>query len=202
MASTAPLLQAPRRITASNLPISASDAPNSKAEPAVEVLDETLELEPILGGSLVRARVATHKAIPTSNDGAGNIALDDVPGFGIVMPNGLNMYYLDIAPNSEGVMHRTTSADYLIVLQGTLSLLTPQTSFDTETGYGQPKETLCHPGEIVVQRGIMHALSNRTDQWVRVVAIVAASNPNRVPVEGGRSSESEEHRVLNDAWLA
>ncbi|TRX88959.1 hypothetical protein FHL15_010187 [Xylaria flabelliformis] len=195
MASTAPLLQAPRRITASNLPISASDA--SKAEPAVEVLDETLQLEPILGGSLVRARVATHKAIPASN-----IALDDVPGFGIVMPNGLNMYYLDIAPNSEGVMHRTTSADYLIVLQGTLSLLTPQTSFDTETGYGQPKETLCHPGEIVVQRGIMHALSNRTDQWVRVVAIVAASDPNRVPVESSRSSAQQEHRVLDDAWLA
>ncbi|KAI0455806.1 hypothetical protein F5B21DRAFT_503093 [Xylaria acuta] len=157
MASTVPLLQAPRRITASNLPLSASNAPNPKAEPAVEVLDETLQLEPILGGSLVRARVATHKAIPTSNDGSGSIALDDVPGFGIVMPNGLNMYYLDIAPSSEGVMHRTTSVDYLIVLQGTLSLLTPRASFDVEAGYGEPKETLCHPGEIVVQRGIMHA---------------------------------------------
>ncbi|KAH8157059.1 hypothetical protein CIB48_g11189 [Xylaria polymorpha] len=200
MASTAPLLQAPRRITASSLPISASGASNPKAEPAVEVLDETLELEPILGGSLVRARVATHKAVPTSND--GSITLDDVPGFGIVMPNGLNMYYLDVAPNTEGVMHRTTSTDYLIVLHGTLSLLTPQTAFDTETGYGEPKETLCHPGEVVVQRGIMHALSNRTDQWVRVIGVVAASDANRVPVEGVRSSASEEHRVLNDAWLA
>ncbi|KAI0468918.1 hypothetical protein F4859DRAFT_190574 [Xylaria cf. heliscus] len=201
MASTA-LLQAPRRITASNLPISPSDAPNPKAEPAVEVLDETLKLEPILGGSLVRARVATHKAIPTSNDGSGSVVLDDVPGFGIVMPNGLNMYYLDIAPSSEGVMHRTTSTDYLIVLQGTLTLLTPQISFDGESGYGEPKETLCHPGEIVVQRGIMHALSNRTDQWVRVVAIVAASEPNRVPVEVRQSPAIEDHRVLNDAWLA
>lgn len=73
------------------------------------------------------------------------------------MPNGLNMYYLDVAPNTEGVMHRTTSTDYLIVLQGTLSLLTPRESFDTESGYGEPKETLCHPGDTVVQRGIMHA---------------------------------------------
>ncbi|KAI0967800.1 hypothetical protein F4678DRAFT_465060 [Xylaria arbuscula] len=154
MASTAPLLQAPRRIIASNLALSTSDA---KAEPAVEVRDETLELEPILGGSLVRSRVATHKKVPTSNDGSGNIPLDDVPGFGIVLPNGLNMYYLDIAPNSEGVMHRTTSTDYLIVLQGTLSLLTPQHSFDQETGYGKPKETLGFPGDTVVQRGIMHA---------------------------------------------
>ncbi|KAI0415200.1 hypothetical protein F5X98DRAFT_376978 [Xylaria grammica] len=202
MASTAPLLPGPRRIIASNLTLSASSAPNAKTEPAVEVRDETLLVEPILGGSLARARVATHKKIPTSNDGSGDIPLDDVPGFGIVMPNGLNMYYLDVAPNSEGVMHRTTSTDYLIVLKGTLSFLTPQDSFDAGTGYGTPKETLCHPGDTLVQRGIMHALSNRTDQWVRVLGVVAASDPNRVPVEGGPSSTTQELRVLDDAWLA
>ncbi|KAI0913140.1 hypothetical protein F4823DRAFT_559404 [Ustulina deusta] len=200
--STAPLLQPPRRITASNLSFSTSNAHHAKAEPAVEVLDDTLNLEPILGGSLVRARIATHKKIPTSNDRSGNISLDDVPGFGIVMPNGLNMYYLDIRPNTEGVMHRTTSTDYLIVLQGTLSLLTPRDSFDAETGYGEPKETLCLPGDTVVQRGIMHALSNRTDRWVRVVGIVAASDPNRVAIESNASSAPHELRVLDDAWLA
>ncbi|KAI0532464.1 hypothetical protein GGR58DRAFT_178680 [Xylaria digitata] len=202
MASMTPLLQGPRRIIASNLPLSASGGHNSKTEPAVKVLDETLTVEPILGGSLARSRVATHKKIPTSNDGSGNIALDDVPGFGIVMPNGLNMYYLDVAPNTEGVMHRTTSTDYLIVLQGTLTLLTPQYSFNVGTGYGTPRETLCHPGDTVIQRGIMHALSNRTDQWVRVIGVVVASDPNRVPVEGSLSSASQELRVLDDAWLA
>ncbi|KAI8627795.1 hypothetical protein F5Y19DRAFT_155047 [Xylariaceae sp. FL1651] len=202
MASSIPLLPHPRRITASNLPISVSSAPNSQVEPAVEVIVDTLELEPILGGSLVRSRVATNKTVPTSNDGSGNIPFDDVPGMGIVMPNGLNMYYLDIAPNSEGVMHRTTSTDYLVVLQGTLSLMTPQGAFDVETGYGEPKETLCRPGEVVVQRGMMHALSNRTDQWVRVFAVVAASAPNRVPIEGDSSPAQQELRVLDDAWLA
>ncbi|GAP90223.1 putative cupin domain-containing protein [Rosellinia necatrix] len=201
MASAVPP-KAPRRITASNLPLSSSDAPHPKAEPAVEIFDDTLKLEPILGGSLVRARVATHKQIPTNNDGLGDLPLDDVPGFGIVMPNGLNMYYLDVAPNTEGTMHRTTSTDYLIVLQGTLSLLTPQTPFNTETGYAEPKETLCQVGDIVVQRGIMHALSNRTDQWVRVVAVVADSAPNRIPIEGSSSSAPHEQRVLDDAWLA
>ncbi|KAI1366666.1 hypothetical protein F5Y08DRAFT_124047 [Xylaria arbuscula] len=199
MASTTSFLQPPRRITASNLPLAAS---NAKAEPAVEVLDDTLQLDPLFEGTLVRARVATHDKIPTNNDGSGNLPLQDVPGFGIVMPNGLNMYYLDVAPNTEGVMHRTTSTDYLIVLQGTLSLLTPQESFDTETGYGEPKETLCHPGDTVVQRGIMHALSNRTDQWVRVIGIVAASDPNRVPIESNSSSTPQETKVLDDAWLA
>ncbi|KAI0509632.1 hypothetical protein F5B22DRAFT_320488 [Xylaria bambusicola] len=202
MASTAPFLQPPRRITASNLPLTVANAHNAKAEPAVEILDDALKLEPILAGALVRARVATHKKIPTSNDGSGTIPLDDVPGFGIVMPNGLNMYYLDVAPKTEGVMHRTTSTDYLVVLQGTLSLLTPRESFNVETGYGELKETLCFPGDTVVQRGIMHALSNRTDQWVRVIGIVAASDPNRVRIESNSSSAPQEVRMLDDAWLA
>lgn len=70
------------------------------------------------------------------------------------------MYYLDVAPNTEGVMHRTTSTDYLVVLQGSLSLLTPPNPFDVVDGqgtYGELTETICQPGDVVLQRGIMHA---------------------------------------------
>lgn len=78
----------------------------------------------------------------------------------VAVPGGLNVYYLDVAPNTEGVMHRTTSTDYLVVIQGTLSLLTPPNPFnivDKQGTYGTPAETLCKPGDIVLQRGIMHA---------------------------------------------
>ncbi|KAI0393079.1 hypothetical protein F5Y17DRAFT_329709 [Xylariaceae sp. FL0594] len=203
MSSIRPLLPSPRRITASNLPISHSSGDGDNAEPVVEVIEESLEVEAILGGLLARSRVATIKKIPTSNDGAGYMPLDEVPGMGIVMPNGLNMYYLDVAPNSEGTMHRTTSCDYLVVLQGTLTLLTPAHDWTQEAGYGKPKETLCHPGEVVIQRGMMHALSNRTDEWIRLFAVVVASEPNKVPVEHRSSSPGqEEFKVLDDAWLA
>lgn len=77
-----------------------------------------------------------------------------------IVPGGLNLYYLDVAPKTEGVMHRTTSTDYLVVLQGTPSLLTPPSSFDVVDGqgtYDKPVETVCKPGDIVLQRGIMHA---------------------------------------------
>ncbi|CAJ2504581.1 Uu.00g119750.m01.CDS01 [Anthostomella pinea] len=192
----------PRLITASNLPLSESAATSSHTEPAVEVLVDTLKQEPIPGGSLVRARVATHERVPTSNDGSGHSPLADVPAPGIVMPNGVNIYYLDVAPNTEGVMHRTTSTDYLVVLQGTLSLMTPRTSFDVGGSYGQPAETLCQPGEAVIQRGMLHALSNRTDQWVRVLGFVLDSQPNRVPVEAGPSAKQGDSKILQDAWLA
>ncbi|KAI0602668.1 hypothetical protein F4775DRAFT_149434 [Biscogniauxia sp. FL1348] len=194
-------LPAPKRITASNLPLGRSGAAEPHTEPAVEVVVDTLEPEPILGGSLARARVASNNRVPTSNDGSGTIALDEVPGPGIVLPGGLNLYYLDLAPNTEGVMHRTTSTDYLVVLNGTLSLMTPSRPFGTKDGYGEPAETLCHTGETVLQRGIMHALSNRTDQWVRLLAVVVASEPNRVPVTEGHSLQRGNFVMLADAWL-
>ncbi len=80
---------------------------------------------------------------------------------GIVLPGGLNMYYIDLAPNTEGTMHRTTSTDYLVLLSGTLSLLTPSAQpyhvKDGKAAYGEPVETACHPGDVVAQRGMMHA---------------------------------------------
>ncbi|KAI1077436.1 hypothetical protein F5B20DRAFT_583147 [Whalleya microplaca] len=153
-------LPAPRRIVASNLALPDNGASRAHSEPGVEVVVDTLQPEPILGGSLVRARVATVKSVPTSNDGSGRIELDDVPGVGVVMPGGANIYYLDVAPNTEGTMHRTTSQDYLVVLQGTLSLLTPSDPFEVVDGrgtYGELTETLCQPGEVVIQRGMIHA---------------------------------------------
>ena len=80
---------------------------------------------------------------------------------GIVLPGGLNMYYLDLTPNTEGTMHRTTSTDYLVLISGNLSLLTPAPEpyhlKDGKATYGEPVETVCRPGDIVAQRGMMHA---------------------------------------------
>ncbi|KAF3761913.1 hypothetical protein M406DRAFT_358138 [Cryphonectria parasitica EP155] len=194
-------LPAPRRITASNLPLPSQHANDEHAEPGVEVRVDSLDCPPIPGfdGVLRRARVATNKQVPASNDGHGDIPLDDVPGFGIVLPGGLNMYYIDVAPNSEGTMHRTTSTDYLVVISGKLSLLTPEPKpFQIKEGkanYSEPIATECHPGDVVFQRGIVHALSNRTNEWVRLLAVVVSSETNKVPVESGS------HKELADAWL-
>ncbi|KAH6658699.1 cupin 2 [Truncatella angustata] len=194
-------ISAPRRITASNLPLPASAASDAQAEPGVEVRVDTLETEVFPGGIYHRSLVATTKQVPTSNEGFGDIPLDEIPGAGIVLPGGINMYYLDIAPNSEGPVHRTTSTDYLVVLQGHLSLITPGSApysrEDGKTTPGEPVETICGPGETVLQRGMMHALSNRTDSWVRVFCVIVSSEANRVPIEGDKT----EYKSLEDAWL-
>ncbi|AEO62603.1 1b2844b6-c5f2-449d-be1c-e71fd29174be [Thermothielavioides terrestris] len=194
-------LPAPRRITASNLPLPSQYHGDEHAEPGVEIKIDNLKVDSLLNGTLMRARVATSKQIPTINDGHGDIPLDEVPGMGIVLPGGLNMYYIDLAPNTEGTMHRTTSTDYLVVISGALSLLTPAPVpyqvRDGKATHGEPVETVCRPGDVVAQRGMMHALSNRTNDWVRLLAVVLSSNPNKVPVEGTGG-----HKELPDVWLA
>ncbi|PSR78976.1 hypothetical protein BD289DRAFT_375983 [Coniella lustricola] len=197
------VLPPPRRITASNLPLPSQQATNENAEPGVEVRVDILENAEIPGsnGVLCRARVATEGKIPTSNDGHGEIALHDVPGAGIVLPGGANIYYIDVAPNVEGTMHRTTSTDYLVVISGTLTLLTPAPKpFSIKDGkptYGEPVATELRAGDVVAQRGIAHALSNRTNEWVRVWGIVLDAETNKVPVDGAGGVKE-----LEDAWYA
>lgn len=114
-------LPAPRRITASNLSLPSQYAKDEHAEPGVEVRDDRLVVEALGDGSYRRAVIGTSAQVPTKNDGqyeiathsseillkltlpvSGELTLDAVPGAGIVMPGGLNAYYLDIAPNTEG----------------------------------------------------------------------------------------------------
>ncbi|KAK9417322.1 putative Cupin 2 [Seiridium unicorne] len=199
-------LPAPKRIIASNLPLPVSAASDAQVEPGVEVRVDTLSTEVFPGGIYHRSRVATAKKVPASNDGSGDIPLDDIPGAGIVLPGGINIYYMDVAPKSEGPMHRTTSTDYLVVLQGQLSLLTPGPApyslKDGNATYGEPVETICGAGEVIQQRGMMHALSNRTDNWIRIIGFVVGSDANRVPVGDGSAAGGEaQYKALEDAWL-
>ena len=69
MASSSSPFPAPKRITVSNLPLPSTRAAEKGAEPGVHVAVDVLDPQPIMGGSILRSSVATHKRIPTSNDG-------------------------------------------------------------------------------------------------------------------------------------
>ncbi|KFY29882.1 hypothetical protein V494_08400 [Pseudogymnoascus sp. VKM F-4513 (FW-928)] len=193
-------LPAPRRITTSNLPLPSQHANDSSIEPGVEVKVDNLKVDPLFDGSLRRAVIGTSTHFPIKNDGHGDLPLDEVPGIGIIMPGGLNAYYLDIAPNTDGALHRTTSTDFVIVITGKLSVVAPKPdAFQVKDG--KPTcdvvETVAGPGDVVYQRGAVHALSNRTDEWVRILAVVLASENNKVDV-----GESGTHKELSDQWFA
>ena len=82
-------------------------------------------------------------------------------------PGGSTIRVVEMPPGHRSAMHRTSTIDYGIVLQGELFLVLEES------------ETLLRPGDIVVQRGTNHAWDNRSDAPVRVVFILldAAFSP-------------------------
>jgi len=63
-------------------------------------------------------------------------------------------------PGRHPLMHRTESIDYGIVLEGQIVLLLDD------------QEVVLEPGDMVVQRGTIHAWTNRTDTITRMLFIL------------------------------
>ena len=57
-------------------------------------------------------------------------------------------------------MHRTETVDYGIVLEGELVLILDE------------GETVCRPGDIIIQRGTNHGWANRSDRTCRIAFIL------------------------------
>ncbi|KAG4222775.1 hypothetical protein PC116_g28752 [Phytophthora cactorum] len=47
----------------------------------------------------------------------------------------------------------------------------------------------------------MNSLSNRTNEWVRAIVMVVASETNRVPTVGSGHGDQAKTITLNDEWL-
>jgi quercetin dioxygenase-like cupin family protein len=74
---------------------------------------------------------------------------------------GVGVRFTEMAPGGASPMHRTETVDVGVVLEGETWLLLDDGS-----------ETLCRPGDAVVQRGTNHAWENRSDRPVRMVFVM------------------------------
>ncbi|KAH8808805.1 hypothetical protein F5884DRAFT_834323 [Xylogone sp. PMI_703] len=187
--------QSAHRILVSNLPLPTSLAKTADAEPPVEVVSDDIDGIPLLDGNCFRMGILNHKSVPASTTGHGKLEPEDVPGMGIVLPSGVNVYYLDIAPGYTVPIHRTTSVDYMIFQIGELILLTPQEGFDPATGKGKIEETLCRPGDVLVQRSTLHGWANQTTTWARIVCVVLDAETTSTTV-----ADSADRHQLSDVW--
>lgn len=79
--------------------------------------------------------------------------------FTIMPASGHLLRLIDIYPAARGgrrtVMHRTSTLDYMVVIEGEIVLI-------LDDG-----ERTLRPGEVVVQRGTYHAWENRSDRIAR-----------------------------------
>ncbi|KAH9950386.1 hypothetical protein B0H21DRAFT_532974 [Amylocystis lapponica] len=142
---------------------------------AVVTSQHRIQAEDFLPG--VRAGLIwSTDAVPTNDnnsdvDGATRIQDGDL---GIGARNGAALRYTDLAPGTTAAMHRTSSLDYNVLIHGKLILILDD---------GAEKE-FTTPGDVVIQRGTMHAWRNPGPEWTRWVTVVVDANP---AVVGGQA---------------
>jgi quercetin dioxygenase-like cupin family protein len=123
--------------------------------------------------------VFTHDdAVPSGRLGAVVWSSKDVPAdngdetdgaareIGIISPAGSVIRAMSLEPGQRSPMHRTQSLDYGIVLEGEIEL---------ELDDGAVRTV--RAGEIVVQRGTIHAWNNASSAPCRMVFVLIAAEP-------------------------
>ncbi|MEH7253802.1 cupin domain-containing protein [Neobacillus niacini] len=76
-------------------------------------------------------------------------------------PGGTVLQFLNMYPGKKSKMHRTKTLDYGIVLEGEITL-------ELENGV----EATMKAGDVIVQRGTIHAWHNKTDKICRLAFIL------------------------------
>jgi quercetin dioxygenase-like cupin family protein len=108
-------------------------------------------------------------AVPADNSGSG----DPVAAYTLEMlhPAGSAFTICEFAPGGQGAMHATDTIDYLVILEGQVTLL-------LEAG-----ETALKAGDFVIDRGTVHGWRNDG----QASCIAAAINLPAHPVGQGRT---------------
>lgn len=102
----------------------------------------------------------------TAESPANNSATADAGGNIFRFPvRGALFVFSDFAPGSAGPMHASDTIDFIVVVSG-------EVIFITETG-----ETLLRAGDVLVDRGIMHAWRNASDQPCRIMNVLCPAFP-------------------------
>lgn len=156
---------------------------------AVVKSDIIIPSTPILPGqtTIRTGGLWTTDATPANDN---NVEVDgatrEVPGMlGLVMPHGTNFRFTDLGPGEVVPMHRSSSVDYNILIQGELVLILDD---GVETH-------LKNPGDVVIQRGTIHGWRNPSSTWARWACVVVDAAPASVegkvlePLWGGDSTK-------------
>lgn len=101
--------------------------------------------------------------IPADNSGATDMA---VPyGMEHLHDGGSNFIYVTFPPHMGPYMHATDTLDYLVVLSGQIVMQL------------EAEEVVLHPGDLIVDRGVIHAWRNDTDQPATMVSVTVPAMP-------------------------
>jgi mannose-6-phosphate isomerase-like protein (cupin superfamily) len=85
---------------------------------------------------------------------------------GPTIPGGSALRFVDINPGFRSAMHRTSTIDYVFILEGELEM---------ELDGGEWVHLSA--GDIVVQRGTNHAWENKSERVCRLASVLIAAEP-------------------------
>jgi quercetin dioxygenase-like cupin family protein len=145
---------------------------------AVVLKDSVIQGREVLAGQASFAVIWKTISSPVDNDDAADRAAEPV---GLTQPNGSVLRIVDIPPGVRSPMHRTNSLDYGLVLSGEVSL-------ELDDG----AMTDLRPGDVVVQRGTIHAWINRGKGSARMAFVLLDAN---AATHEGRRLEPVAHDI-------
>jgi quercetin dioxygenase-like cupin family protein len=126
---------------------------------AVVALDEVVQ------GAIV-TQVWGTETVPSNN-------VDDwdygVSQPGPTIPGGSALRMVDINPGFRSAMHRTSSIDYVFILEGELEM---------ELDGGEWVHL--NAGDVVIQRGTNHAWENKSGRVCRLASVLIKAEPVRI----------------------
>lgn len=137
------------RIITSHAPV------NQHGEPGVVVNRIVTPVTNLLGDEVKGATVWATGVSPAINSYEYDQDDAELAAGQLVVPHGTNCRITDMAPHAYAPMHRTSSVDYNIMLSGSAWLETP--SIEDPENLDKVVRTEVKAGEIVVQRGTLHA---------------------------------------------
>src|SRR4029077_16655691 len=115
---------------------------------AIVASDTLIAPEKIPGGDALFAKLWTTATSPADcNDASDGAARPS----GLTLPGGTVLRFVDMQPHARSPLHRTSSVDYGIVIEGEVAL-------ELDDG----KRVHLAAGDVVVQRGTVHAWINES----------------------------------------
>lgn len=130
---------------------------------SIVLFDDNVDAAQLQSGSASFAVVWTTVSSPVDNDDAADRS--KLP-MGLTQQGGSVLRFVELGPESRSPMHRTNSLDYGIVLEGE-----PELELDGGA------LTALRAGDVVVQRGTIHAWRNRSSKPARMAFILLDALP-------------------------
>ena len=134
--------------------------------------DTMQQMENINNGEAWFAKLWTTDAMPADCNDERDGALTPT---GLSLANGTVLRMVDMPPGGRSPMHRTSSIDYGIVVQGEVHL-----ELDDQ------QVVKLTQGDVVIQRGTIHAWENKTNEFARMIFVLVDAKlfeVNGVPLQ-------------------